>query len=249
MPSGPAPSALDLYVRVWGRNPDNFQSSPNALVPTVAQGKRVSLMVGCFAQQMRIDFNFSPVPSTRQGPNTTLELIDDTRQLHAELARLIDSVPGVIGTAPVVRVGLTLHFLTLTQSTEEANSILTGTIPSQYRTQIAKEEDFVFQINRPRPSRAIEGVRMNHLVKWSVDRFQVVNIAIPVGAPAVISGNMTSQQGQSYIAASVTFDNNNVPVDTPLDGNQQSSLLREALSAAEKTQRETDLGIEGFSDV
>ena len=83
---------------------------------------------------------------------------------------------------------------------------------------------------------------MNFLTKWSMDRFQVVNISF---TPVVGSQSMPSQ-GQSHIAASVVFDFNNVPVNVSLNGEQQSSLLLEGLTAAKGMQREFGLNVEGF---
>jgi hypothetical protein len=49
----------------------------------------------------------------------------------------------------------------------------------------------------------------------------------------------------SIIAASVVFDNNNIPTRT-LTGKEQTTLLQEALDAVVRMQREIGLNIEGF---
>lgn len=56
----------------------------------------------------------------------------------------------------------------------------------------AGSEDFFYQINRPRESRVIKGMRLNRLSKWSVASYQPLSIAIgvpvgPSGQPLVHS--------------------------------------------------------------
>jgi hypothetical protein len=245
--SGPLLSALDLFQKVWGNSPDNFQSNPNALMPSLAQGKRDGLTVGCIVQPTRIDFNLTPPPpATREDGGVSLTLIEDTIQLHAELGRLIDFIGGFVVTNSVARVGLFLHFLNLTPNITEANNTLLTVMPNQYRVRIADEEDFIFQINRPHKSRKVEGIKVNCVTKWNVDRFQVFNVSIAMNAPVVDSRTIPSQQGQEFIAASVVFDINNVPAHDPLDGKQQSSLLMECLTEAKGMQRDFGLKVEGF---
>jgi hypothetical protein len=126
---------------------------------------------------------------------------------------------------------------------EEANHILTGILPNRYRVGISNEEDFVLQINQPRTSAEVEGVRMNYLTKWSTLRFQVLNVSIAMGVAGVA---MPTQETQEFIAAGLTFDNNNKPVNVPLTREQQSSLLSEGLRASEEMQRTIGLRFEGF---
>lgn len=107
-------------------------------------------------------------------------------------------------------------------------------------------------INRPYTSGGVGTIKMNSLTKWSVDRLQVLTVSIPMGAaPTLVSANAisASRQTEEFIAARVTFDNNNVPIETPLPSTQQSSLLNEALIAAAKTQQEIGLNTEGFQNV
>jgi hypothetical protein len=246
-PAVSLPSALDLYSRVWSANPDNFQSSPNALMPSFATGKRGGLTVACSVHPTRIDFSLNPPPVSREGSGASFVLIEDTNQFHAELVRLVNFIGSGGGIANTVsRVGINLHFLTLIANIEEANKVLTTVMPEQYRPRIKDEEDFIFQINRPHTSREVEGVRINYVTKWSIDRFQMFNITINVNIPVIDSRGVPSQKGEEFIAASVVFDHNNVPVNFSLDGKQQSSLLLESLTAAKEMQREIGLNVEGF---
>jgi hypothetical protein len=245
------PSALDLYKRVWGGDPDNFQRQANPLMPTVAQGKRGGITASCFVHPVRIDFNLTPTSPPHEITQLSFPLIEDTTQLHTELARIMDDIGQGLVSGSVVRVALNVQFLAMRPSPVEANKTLTSIIPSKYGVKITDEEDFIFQINRPYASREVRSVKMNSLTKWSVDRLQVFTMAIPMGgalgpAPANITSG-GNRQGAEYIAASVTIDNNNVPVDA-ISSAQQSSLLHEALIAAAQTQQDIGLNIEGFQN-
>jgi hypothetical protein len=199
------------------------------------------MVVGCAVHPARIDFNVMPLASSSDA--NKLVLIEDTPQLHAELARLIEFIDEDVGSYSVCRVGVYLHFLTLAANIEEGNTLLARVIPDKYRARITNEEDFIFQVNRPSASQRVEGVKINYVTKWSTDRFQVLSVPASMGAPVTDFRGIVPQE---FIGASVTFDHNNVPVTFPLNSKQQSSLLRECLVASELMQREIGLKVEGF---
>jgi len=217
-------------------------------MPTVAQGKIGDLVAICSVHPARIDFNLMPPTETSEFVATSLDLIENTSLLHAELMRIIEIIRNGDASYSVSRVALFAQFLQLRENITEANNTLTNAIPDQYRMQIADEEDFIFQINRPKMSRQVDNVKMNFITKWSVERIQILSLAMPmmVGSPIPVSAGMPPSQQQQFVAASVTFDNNNVPTATPLTGNQQSALLLEGLTAVAEMQRSNGLNIEGF---
>jgi hypothetical protein len=83
-------------------------------------------------------------------------------------------------------------------------------------------EDFFYQINRPRESRAVKGLRLNRLSKWSVSSYQPLSIAI--GVPQGQSGQplVHSHGGTPAIACRAEFD-----LSTP--GGVQDKLPHDAL--------------------
>lgn len=234
--SSSPPSALDLYRKIWGGEPDSFQQQTNVLLPTLAHGRRGGLMVNCMGQPARIDFNLMAAPS--QLPQMTVELIDHPIELRDELMRIINFLDGSFVLVPVSRVALNLQFLNLKPSHVEANRALTEVIPNRYGVTVTNEEDFIFQINRPHMDKEFPDIKMNFITKWSVERFQIFTISIPIGG-------VSAAEGMISIAASVTFDNNNTP-GRALTGKEQSALLHEALDTAVGMQREIGLNIEGF---
>jgi len=216
-------------------------------MPSVAQGKRGGIMASSIAHPTRIDFNLTPASPPNEITQLSFALIEDTSQLHTELVKVIDDIGRGAVLGAVVRVALNVQFLALKSSPVEANKALTAIIPSQYGVRITNEEDFIFQINRPYISREVATIKMNSLTKWSVDRLQVLTMSIvgPTPAAASISAN---PQTKDFIAASVTFDNNNIQTREQLTSTQQSSLLHEALAAAAQAQQNIGLSIEGFQN-
>jgi hypothetical protein len=91
---------------------------------------------------------------------------------------------------------------------------------------------------------------MNFITKWSVDRLQILTLALSVGlatsasAQSAAAGSQTAQ----FIAASVNFDINNVSTGSRLHNGQPAPLLREALTAVMKMQQTIGLNIEGFQN-
>jgi hypothetical protein len=250
---GPPPSALELYRQVWGEEPDGFQKATNPLTPSVAYGNRNGLKAGCIAQTTRIDFNLTP--SSQQGEaqeDVSFPLIEDTGLLRAELSRITDIVDQNAVLNSVVRVALGIQFLDVKPTSAEANGVLTAYIPKQYGVKITDEEDFIFQINRPYASRSAAGIKTNFITKWSVDRLQILTVALSAGGPTATSAQATPTSGSSrtaeFIAASVSFDINNVPAITPLPNGQPAALLREALVAVAQMQQAIGLNIEGFQN-
>ncbi len=240
-------SALELFKQVWSDEPSNFQKPANPLMPTVAQGKRGILAASCTVQPTRTDFTLTP--SSPQEPiHGSFPLIENTHLLHAELLRIMDAIDQGVVPHSAVRVALGVQFLALGPSSAEANRALTAVIPDRYGVRLTDEEDFIFQINRPYPSRNVEGVKMNSLTKWSVDRLQVLTISLPAGGAATPAQASASArpQTETFIAASVNFDINNIPTERVLLSRQTSLLLHEALNALGQWQQAIGLKIDGF---
>jgi hypothetical protein len=244
-PTGPQsiPSAADLYRAVWDTEPDAFQKQPNPLQPTVAQGRRKEMGATCLAHVTRVDFNLSPVLVPSQTGEPKISLIEDTSQLFSELKEIIKKISGGIKVSSVSRVALYLEFVTVRANVLEANKALTGVMPEQYRISVTDEEDFIFQVNRPRKSGKVEGLRMNFVTKWSVENVQVmVALSALAGGPPIPGA---ASWVNNFLTASVSFDYNNL-ADRPLTTEQQSQLLNECLGEASGTQKNIGLNVEGF---
>ena len=209
--------------------------------------RRGGLIVNCVGQPGRIDFNLTAAPS--QAPQTTVALIDRPIELRDELTRIINFLGGSFVLDHISRVALFLQFLNPKPNYAEANKALTELIPDQYGVTITDEQDFVFQINQPHMNEEFQDITMNFITKWSVERFQILTLALPLGGvPAEEVMSWGPPQLKTVIAASVVFDNNNFP-PTPvraLTSKEQSVLLQKALDAGVRKQLELGLNIEGF---
>ena len=245
-PGSQLPDVEDLYRSVWGSRPDSYQRQPNPLAPAVAQGKLGPLTISCVAHLSRVDFNFNPGDLPPPSP-TSLQVIDDSARLYAELVSLIAATGRGLTAVPMTRIALYVHFITLLPSMPEANRLISGILPPRYRLSLEDEEDFVLQVNRPRPAAQAAGLRMNYITKWSVDRFQLFALAMPVGATPGTMPNFGTPVPQQYeqFGASIVFDNNNVP-GSPLPADQQRGLLSGALSNAVEEQKKLGLNVAGF---
>jgi hypothetical protein len=237
-------SALELYRKIWSVEPDSFQKPDNALKPMIAQGKRSGLLVRCSAQPVRIDFHLEAAPS--QKTQNTINLIDDAGNFLHELNNIISVIGEGLVSNPIDRVAVFLHFLNPMPNYEEANETLTKVIPSKYGVNVTNEEEFVFNINQPKMSMKLQDIKMNFVTKWSVDQIQFFSFPIPQGGIALQAGmaSLTSQS-ETFIVASVSFDNNNIP-ERVLSVEEQRILLQEALESAIKKQQEIGLNIGGF---
>jgi hypothetical protein len=235
------PSALELYQKVWGQ-PDNFQKPSSALAPAVAQGTNGDVMVACSVHPMRVDFNFfAPFPSSIVEEERP-PVLEDATHLRAELERIIGNVVcgGDLGIL-ASRVAINAQFVLLCTNATESNKALISVMPKQYRMQITDEEDFIFQINRPQNHPDIQNVRMNYITKWSTDRIRLGSLFLPTNGSLTVPSTR-----REFIVASVTFDNNNVPVIQSLGNKEQSSLLYEGLNALVRIQHDLGLNVKGF---
>lgn len=240
--SGPSilPSALDLFRKVFGGEPDNFQNAQSALAPAVAAGKRGGVVVQCSVHPVRIDFNISPMPTT--GSEQSVSLIEDVAQFRNQLENVIAAIQKGSISQPVLRVALFKQSLSLQTGHIAANKAVKSIIPSRYGVKLNEEEDFIFQVNRPYSSQTVNRMKLNSVVKWSVERIQLFSIAFPNAPTNVAVTGLPRTQTSEFIAASVTFDDNNSPTEAPLNSAQQATLLREF--QAKSNQLQTEMGFD-----
>lgn len=236
------PAAYALFHQVWGSDPESFQKAPNPLAPAIAQGKHGRMNVNCIVQPTRIDFTFSPEPPPEA--SLGLELIHDSAELAAGLRTVIAGIRTNL-ILPISRVAINAQFVSQAPNHAQANQVLTATMPPEYRPQLSGEVDFILQVNRPYPSHEVNGTTMNSIIKWSVERLQVMTFSLPVSGP-VIEAHGSAAQTSELVIGSVMLDNNNVPSNVPLSVEQQSALLDEEFETMRRIQRDIGLNLKGF---
>jgi len=229
-------NAPDLYKAIWVSEPDGYQKSQNALAPSNANGKRGTLILQCSVQAGRVDLNFTG--AVHEGSEIKPPLIADIQDLSNEVSTVLDRIENDAISLPITRVANFFQFLNLQTSHAAANKTVLETIPSQFGVKITNEEDFIFQINRPYKSRPIADLKMNSIVKWSVEKIQMM--AITADSPQI--GPRTSE----FTTASVAIDINNTPRSTPINASDQVAILNEAIEVAEGIRAETRIPISGL---
>ncbi len=251
------PSALGLYSKIWGDDPENFQKPINPLMPSAAVGRKGKISVSCSVHPSRVDFNLSPMAEQgEQVPENTLQMIVDTDQLHDELNRIIGLIREGIGVDHVSRAALAVQFAMVVSTFSEANATLRKFMPTEYRPSLTDEEDFMMQVNKPKVFDEPEGLRINFLTKWSVERFQMHRFIIQnpqINMQSGIQQFMPKTEVAEIRVASIAFDHNNMPLigelgteSVPLNSSAQFVVLSQGLIATEKMQRDLQLDVAGF---
>jgi hypothetical protein len=253
-PTATPASAFDLYRRVWnGEDPDNFQRQASPILPTFAQGRRSGIHVGCLIHQTRIDFNLSPIQTNTMitGPES-LPLFSDGRQLRREMINIIEAIGSGAAPGPFNRVAINIEFKSPQDSAFDANSAITTVMPEQYRVRLTNEENFLLQVNQPYTNSAAGGTKVNSITKWSVDRLQVVTIAVPVSpvpGPIPTSAGPAAPKIIEITTASVSFEQNSVPPNHALTHEEEATLLRDALSQINQAQQDVGIDVKGLGNV
>ena len=246
----PLPSALELYKQLWKSDPDNFQKPPNPLLPSLAKARRGGLNVGCSVHPQRIDITLTSSSLEGQMSSETLDLIEDIGQLNNELLEIVSGLGKETVSHSVNRVAFYVQFFSVKPNRVEANKAVLSIVPEQYRVKLVDEEEFILQISHPRMSSKVNNIKMNFISKWSVERIQILTISLPpTGAPSVSLPGIGAPRAKEFLAASATFDINNMPTDQLLTAAQQSSLLLEGLTAAQQLQQNYGLDVKGFEHV
>lgn len=88
--------------------------------------------------------------------------------------------------------------------------------------------DFLYQINRPRPAQALDGLEINRLSKWSVARMQSLRLAIGPASPTVEAVDVLT-------ASRLEFDVNTSPKwETALPSEALPALLDELVGLGQE---------------
>lgn len=132
-------------------------------------------------QMNRVDWLWA---AKLEGPTPnpeTLGPLSDVGPRLLELTRVWFDHP----TLPEIRrIALGAVLVSPVDSLQEGYGQLDGYLPS-VRVDVEGATDFLFQINRPRKSKSLEGLMLNRLCKWNV---AVVNLMAVEGAAVVPGG-------------------------------------------------------------
>jgi hypothetical protein len=245
-------SAIALYQEVWKSEPDSYQKQQSPFASSVAVGNVDGLNVSCHFNQLRIDFIVGPPPPSTPATQEMLSLIDNSRNFHQQLKRILERIRVNPSTIPATRVACWVQFTAICSNFGDANRAINSVFPRRFRLDLSEEEDFILQLNRPRQSASVEGVKMNFITKWAVERVQLLSMTMMATNPTGFPSGGASQLGvggphiKTFINPTIAFDNNNHPADRPLSGEEQFSLLEEALHGVAEGMIESNLEVDGF---
>jgi hypothetical protein len=153
-------TALDLYKRTWNLEPDSYQKQANPTLPfapSVAQGSDRGIGISCSVHPIRIDLSISPIAQ----PGPALNVIEDTKLFHNAFEQVLQSVAKNNSTS-VTRAACFVQFGCVARDYRDANAIIRTILPEQYAIQLADEQEFILQVNRPEQ---IEETTMNRITK------------------------------------------------------------------------------------
>ncbi len=239
-------SALEYFKQVWGAEPEQFQKSTNPMMPSVAQARRNGIVIGCSMHQTRVDFNLTALaPSLSFAPSNILQ-IQDAKIFNSEMEQILQAINGASGWGDFNRIALNVHIQNQQSNISEANKSLSEAIPEKYRLGITDEEDFILQINRPYMSTKVNGVRVNTITKWSVDRFRILQLNFGPGNTVGPQGSNQVPMSKDLDVASISIDVNSLPTEKELPPTKQAELLREAQGVAMTQVYERSLQIRGL---
>jgi len=243
--SGPVVlSALDLFQRVWGPEVDSFQGATNPLNPSVAQGRRDGLAVSCTAHPSRIDFSCAADQGQIVNAAEKIPTIDNVVNLRKCIETIMKAIDSGLTTGAISRIAVFVQFLRISKDREEANRNVVDILPDRFRLRLESEEDFMLQVNEPASVATVVGARMNIITKWSVERFQLITFQLP--SAGIFAGGQFSSNPEETLAASVSFDNNSVPSNTPISSHHQFLLLEGGFRDAIKKQSNFGLNVDGL---
>lgn len=221
------PAVHDWWQELLDEPPQQVVSSPKT-GDTQLQGTFNRELLVLSAQAMRIDLRHTIKPPEQPlANNRTLGAYDETREVFRDLVlkglslqtfpRIQRLAFGAVLTKPV-------------ESLQSGYEALGMYLPA---VQIsADSSDFLYQINRRRPSRAVGGIELNRLSKWSV---QTVHGMLVHGDGRVV-------RRTTEFSCRSELDVNSAPEHTdelPRDGLQ--ALLVECIDLADELSRKGDI--------
>lgn len=147
---------------------------------------------------------------------------DGTKRLQALIAPWLDSAP------PVFRLAFGAVLDQKVHGKEEAYSLLQQYLPD-VKLDARNTSDFMYQLNRPVPSKAVNGLTVNRLGKWMSLRAAFQNIA-PGG----------SELRSEFDLIRVEIDANTDHVKEPIEKKALPNLLTELVDAATRMAQQGD---------
>ena len=218
-PSSFTPDPSGWWKQAIGNEPDETVTRPRqgeTLLTGEHEGRQLLLTV----RPQRVDWGLQQIV----GPELSLGTgAIPGSQTMAHLLPALESLKSVaagwLGSSPdVIRLAFGAILLKKVPDIKSAYRILAPFLPN-VTTPGEEASDFQYQINRPRQSRSIEGLRVNRLTKWSAMPSGTISVTIVPGArPELTTGSL-------LFASRLELDMNTSPESKNIIPQDQTNAL------------------------
>lgn len=228
-PAGETPPVEGLWSRLTGQDPESSTGKPKTLERVeIGTWEQAQLVLHNQPRVGRIDWLLNPGDGD-EGSAPSLP-----GRLQAFFG-LMNTWLGDVGVRAVTRVALGTVALLSVPDTVTGYRKVSGYLPFDVDRTVSS--DFLYQINRPRPSATVPDVQINRLVKWSVARAEKFWLTVTGEG---LTGLIDPEQAGSFVR--VELDINTVPkpgIEIPRD--RLVSLVTELSDLTREIVREGDI--------
>lgn len=170
---------VDIASERWwsdvaGGEPDNVVSKPRTGIYR-ADGPFGSGQLVLSIDPTRIDWLYAVRQSEESGGEDLFPALGEYREQHKLFSRAV--LPWLVACPPLTRVAYGTVLLELVND-KSAGYRRLGEFLQNVRLDPDNSSDFSYQINRPRPSQAVQGLTINRLSKWSVMRRSIGQLTV-----------------------------------------------------------------------
>lgn len=184
-------------------------------------------------QPMRIDWGLVSAPEAQGLPSSPFSDLGNFVEVK-------EAFVGLMGkwittkAPPLIRLAFGAVLFDPVGSLQEGYKGLEPLLPA-VRVDQEGATDFLYQINRRRPSKVISALEVNRLSKWSVMAANFVEVAVSQGKPQY-------KQGKPSYALRLELDVNSAPdYEGELQADQVGALLKELVELAQEIAERGDI--------
>jgi hypothetical protein len=222
---------------VTGTQPENSTAKPNRgeLVEAgIFQGVNLTLSV----QPGRIDWVVSPNLSQEDEPSglkTLGEFGTVAKDFLSTVSNWLNSCPAS------VRLAYGVVLLDPVENRENGYLRISEFIPA-VKVDPLGSEDLFYQINRPRESKTVKGLRLNRLSRWSVASFQPLRLVLGIPQNQPAQPLVYHHLDAPLMSCRAEFDLSTAAgIQNELPHDQISSIFNELVDLASEIARDGDV--------
>ena len=223
--------APGLWEAAMGREPDNIDFRLKEKL-TIEQGMDENIHLQVITRRDRIDWILQSQPPLRNGGYP--KIVPVIRDLAAADRSIRNAVVASRKfVAQVNRIAFVITLIEISSDLDDAIGRLSPYLPDLRLGNAG--EDFSYQVNRRRGSKAIPRIRINRLAKWSIFQFGSINLDVrPAARPVFDVSEVT-------FTARLDLDINNVPSGSAISQKKIPALIGELAEMASEIALKGDI--------